>query len=371
MVFKARGCRTCVQRRVKCDSTKPICEKCTKANRSCIWDPNEQAGLRFQDESAFAQGRARRPRNSKGKSLNTTVVAIVKQPPAAPQTALSISLDEQAFQYWVQTNVSHAEYLHEAAHEWHTYVLPYWMKAKPGSCLHLAVSTLSRAVFGRARNVPQALVQAGKSYAQCLARTQQAVSGQLHESMDELLLTTMLMGYFENIRYSVAGVETPVKKIDAVGSRFTNVFCHYEGAMGLVDIRREGSEVTDITLDKVARRQIVSVLINPKDSSTRLTTEDSRVHSARKYHPWLVARWSLVWGIRPVTTDRFFHGPNSCLQIESSQLLLQCIRCFAHQHTRLRVPRPHRQRARRRSCAMGGVNVRRMASSPTKSSRTD
>jgi len=271
MVFKARGCRTCVQRRVKCDFAKPTCERCTKANRSCIWDPNEQAGLRFQDESAFAQGKARRPRNSKDKPANTTL-AIVKLPVAAPQTALSISLDEQAFQYWVQTNVSHADSLHEAAHEWHTYVLPYWMKAKPGSCLHLAVSTLSRAVFGRARNVPQALVQAGKSYAQCLARTQQAVSGQLHESMDQLLLTTMLMGYFENIRYSVVGVEPPVKKADAVGSRFTNVFCHYEGAMGLVDIRRRSSEVTDITLDKVARRQIVSVQIRSKDSFTRLTS---------------------------------------------------------------------------------------------------
>ena len=260
MVFKARGCRTCVQRRIKCDSSKPICEKCVKANRSCIWDPNEQAGLRFQDESAFAKGKARRPRNLKDKSANTTVT-IAKSPVAAPQTALPISLDEQAFQYWVRTNVSHAESLHEAAHEWHTYVLPYWMKAKPGSCLHLAVSTLSRAVFGRARNVPQALVQAGKSYAQCLARTQQAVSGQLYESMDELLLTTMLMGYFENIRYSISVVETPVKKVDAVGSSFTNVFCHYEGAMGLVETRRKCNEVTDLTLDKVARRQIVSVQI--------------------------------------------------------------------------------------------------------------
>ena len=119
MVFKARGCRTCVQRRIKCDSSKPICEKCVKANRSCIWDPNEQAGLRFQDESAFAKGKARRPRNLKDKSANTTV-AIAKSPVAAPRMALSISLDERAFQYWVRTNVSHAERLHEAAHEWRT-----------------------------------------------------------------------------------------------------------------------------------------------------------------------------------------------------------------------------------------------------------
>jgi len=228
-----------------------------------MWDPNEQAGLRFQDESAFAQGKSRRPRNKKDKLANTAV-AIVRPSLVAPPKALSFSLDEQAFQYWVQT-LSHAGNLHEAAHEWHTYVLPYWVKAKPGSCLHLAVSTLSRAVFGRARNVSQALVQAGESYAQCLARTQRAVSGQLQESMDELLLTTMLMGYFENIRYSISVTETPVNKVDAVGSSFSNVFCHYEGAMGLVEIRRKCREPTDLTLDKVARRQIVSVPFDIKD----------------------------------------------------------------------------------------------------------
>jgi hypothetical protein len=257
-----------VQRRIKCDTVQPICGKCTKANRPCVWNPNEQAGLRFQDESAYAQGKARRPRsNPKDNRLaNTTAVAIVeKQQPlaAAPQIAFPISLDEQAFHYWIQTNISHASHLHEAAHEWHTYVLPYWMKAQPGSCLHLAVLTLSRAVFGRARNVPRALLQAGKSYSQCLARTQRAVSGNLHESMDELLLTTMLMGYFENIRYSIAGAETAMRGVDAVGSSFTNVFCHYEGAMGLVETRRQcRGEDTDVTLDKVARRQIVSVLVS-------------------------------------------------------------------------------------------------------------
>jgi hypothetical protein len=264
-----RGCRTCVQRRVKCDAVKPVCERCTKGNRKCIWDPNEQGGLRFQDETSYAGGKARRPRGSKTGS--STAIITTKALLPVPQAALTLSLDDHAFQYWAQTNVSQADTLHEAAHEWHTYVIPYWNKAKPGSCLHLAVSTLSRAVFGRARNVPQALVQADRSYAQCLYKTQQAVGGQSHENMDELLLTTMMMGYFENVRYSTGVTETAVRKADAVGSRFTNVFCHYEGAMGLLRIRRECGVGTDRMLDKVARRQIVSDLAE----LMRVTTADS------------------------------------------------------------------------------------------------
>lgn len=188
----------------------------------------------------------------------TALVAVAEgqSPPLRP--ALTLSLDDHAFQYWVQTNISEADGLHEAAHEWHTYVLPYWTKTKPGSCLQLAVSTLSRAVFGRARGVPQALAQADRSYAQCLYQTQQAVSGQTYESIDELLLTTMMMGYFENIRYNTGTSDAIARKADAVGSRFTNVFCHYEGATGILKVRRESSGITDMALDKVARRQIVS-----------------------------------------------------------------------------------------------------------------
>ncbi|KAH7121191.1 hypothetical protein B0J11DRAFT_551654 [Dendryphion nanum] len=37
------GCYTCRQRRVKCDEKRPICERCTKGNRECIY-PDPQTG---------------------------------------------------------------------------------------------------------------------------------------------------------------------------------------------------------------------------------------------------------------------------------------------------------------------------------------
>jgi hypothetical protein len=114
--------------------------------------------------------------------------------------------------------------------------------------------------------VPEALALADRSYSQCLYKTQQAVGGQSHEDMDELLLTTMMMGYFENVRYNNNVPENGLREMCATGARYTNVFCHYEGAMGLLRIRRECGVNTDGTLDKVARRQIVgfSITSQPK-----------------------------------------------------------------------------------------------------------
>ncbi|KAM0720496.1 hypothetical protein Q7P37_004632 [Cladosporium fusiforme] len=259
MVFPSRGCRTCVQRRIKCDTKLPVCGRCEKSDRKCIWSPNDQAGLHFISENVYAQGRPRRPRASKQTPANELALARIADP--SPQPSISISLDDQAFHYWAQAYVPRADELQEAAHEWNTHVVRYWTKASPGSCLHLAVSTLSRAVFGRARGIPVALIRADQSYAQCLVRTQQAVMGQAIESMDELLLTAMLMGFFENIRFNVGLSEPSENKTDAIGSRFLNVFSHYEGAMGLLRIRRERSDESDLDLDKAVRRQIIRASI--------------------------------------------------------------------------------------------------------------
>ena len=46
-VPRSKGCRICVQRRVKCDQTKPTCNNCKKGNRPC---PGYGTDLKFQDE---------------------------------------------------------------------------------------------------------------------------------------------------------------------------------------------------------------------------------------------------------------------------------------------------------------------------------
>lgn len=48
-VPRSKGCRICVQRRVKCDQTRPTCNNCKKGNRPC---PGYNHDLKFQDEGA-------------------------------------------------------------------------------------------------------------------------------------------------------------------------------------------------------------------------------------------------------------------------------------------------------------------------------
>lgn len=48
-VPRSKGCRICVQRRVKCDQTRPTCNNCKKGNRPC---PGYSQDLKFQDEGA-------------------------------------------------------------------------------------------------------------------------------------------------------------------------------------------------------------------------------------------------------------------------------------------------------------------------------
>jgi hypothetical protein len=44
---RSKGCRICVQRRVRCDLTRPICNNCKKGNRPC---PGFDSDLRIHDE---------------------------------------------------------------------------------------------------------------------------------------------------------------------------------------------------------------------------------------------------------------------------------------------------------------------------------
>ncbi|EXJ60446.1 hypothetical protein A1O7_04599 [Cladophialophora yegresii CBS 114405] len=46
---RSKGCRICVQRRVRCDLTRPICNNCKKGNRPC---PGYDSDLRIHDEGS-------------------------------------------------------------------------------------------------------------------------------------------------------------------------------------------------------------------------------------------------------------------------------------------------------------------------------
>jgi len=124
-------------------------------------------------------------------------VAVVRTTLPEPQAALSIPLEEHAFLFYASNFVFRPDDLPEAGHEYSTHVLFHWIRARPGSPLHHALSAFSQASFGRARKVPQAIEDASRAYVRAIGETHKAVSQQSTTDSDQLLLTIMLMGTYE------------------------------------------------------------------------------------------------------------------------------------------------------------------------------
>lgn len=121
MTLSLRGCQTCRKRRVKCDATQTgqSCLRCLKASRECVWDPNDQAGLHFKNENAFAQGNRRRPKRTQ---INEQ---IVQRPVEPPQwNSLSTPIDSQALTYFAGYFVFRPDSLPDMGNEYSTFVLP-------------------------------------------------------------------------------------------------------------------------------------------------------------------------------------------------------------------------------------------------------
>jgi hypothetical protein len=99
--------------------------------------------------------------------------------------------------YWVENFVFGFDDIPEIGHEYTSYVLPCRDRAHQGSALHLALSALTHAIFGRTRRVDKALEDANMLYSKAIARMEAEVKGVAAEDTDELLITMMLMGSFE------------------------------------------------------------------------------------------------------------------------------------------------------------------------------
>ena len=115
-------------------------------------------------------------------------------------TALSTPIEVQAFHYWIENFMFRLEDLPDIGHEYSNYVIFNWIRAQPGSSLHVSLSALSHAVFGRARHVNKAIQDADRAHAQSIIKTSKDmrdVKEMSTENIDQLLVAIMLMGLYE------------------------------------------------------------------------------------------------------------------------------------------------------------------------------
>ncbi|KAI1104373.1 hypothetical protein F4804DRAFT_192916 [Jackrogersella minutella] len=266
MVFPSRGCITCRKRRIKCDSVHPTCGRCGKASRTCVWDQNEELGLVFKSENAFAQGKPRRPWKSKDQAATAEAAESSSGINSVSPTPSSAPAEDEPFHFWVKNFIFRDDEIPEFAREYFHYLVAYRNKTLPDSSLHLAISALSHAVFGRAIDSDKALEDAELLFSRSIAQMQSGFQEMTQENIHELLITAMLMAFYENIMYGDARhytrKESPSSSdADIIGSQFWENVCHHRGAAGLLKLRQERGWEPDLPLERAARRQLIRTCI--------------------------------------------------------------------------------------------------------------
>ncbi|KAI1858751.1 uncharacterized protein JN550_012501 [Neoarthrinium moseri] len=273
MVFPSPACATCKKRRIKCDTVRPTCNRCSSADRRCIWtSTTEASGLSFRIENAYAKGEARRPR--KALSVNSPQFFDTPIPPTLLETN-----ETHALNFWMQNWTGKPSDVPDIGREYLTYVPSYWKSSSEDSALRLAVSALSLTVFGRVHNVVGAIAQGETYYAKVIRKTQSDIQDLDHADTDALVLATMLMTHYE-IRAAILrgvnvqgwlkdatlfGEEGPVLRLDALMVR-------------VADLRAKALQLQnlDITTRNNASWAMFfeSQLLNLELSSWRQTTTD-------------------------------------------------------------------------------------------------
>ncbi|CZR54822.1 related to negative acting factor [Phialocephala subalpina] len=272
MPFPSRGCKTCKQRRVKCDEVHPVCNRCQKAKLVCH-RVEETGGFVFLDENKYAVGRLKRPRGPNVNAGTATQIESVPGHQHATSQAplpeaqnfailplLGIPLDEQALTYYSRHYVEAPEALSGIMDGHLQCALIHGCYSQPQSILSLAIFAVSHATYGRARRSPAALSTGYTKYSKALLKTNLALKDATQSTNDDVLLAVMLLSYYENSVMDKKS-STLSRGILAMASRS---FAHHDGAIALLNVRRqlEQRENKSIHLDMLVRRQLLrSVLL--------------------------------------------------------------------------------------------------------------
>ncbi|KLJ12977.1 hypothetical protein EMPG_12076 [Blastomyces silverae] len=287
MPFPSHGCRTCKRRRVKCDETRPICNRCRKANLTC--DNVEDGNFIFLNENEFAVGRRKRPRgpnlsarvgsrtegdgqssspsektaDSPSVSSETAGQALQRrhpEPRSSVSRTLEIPIAEQALNYYYRNYLEMEHLLPDIADSHLKYVAASRCFTEPHSILSLAIFAVSHATFGRAWRSYASLAAGGNQYSKALEKTNLALQSSSHATDDDVLLAIMLLSFYEN---SVTNKRSSPASSHAIQTWASRSFAHHDGALAVLRLRRQRQQRTGaaLALDKLVRRQLMRSLL--------------------------------------------------------------------------------------------------------------
>ncbi|PVH79361.1 hypothetical protein DL98DRAFT_631678 [Cadophora sp. DSE1049] len=217
------GCQTCKIRRIKCDGTEPICQRCAKSRRACTKDsPIKPARISFHLENEYASGGTKRPRGPR------------------PRTSLSLlrpasDILSQAVTYYFNHYLDHFEdtptfsaCMSECVTEWKT-------TERNSRMVDLATSAVALGIFSHTQQYPPAAREAVQSYSRLLGVvrdkiSQRAILGCDKESFDEFLITIVVMAWYETVMHQCVNVKSrdPMKSMHS--------WSHHDGALAILKV---------------------------------------------------------------------------------------------------------------------------------------
>ncbi|CAI6332922.1 unnamed protein product [Periconia digitata] len=240
-----RKCKTCRTRRIKCDGAEPICNKCIKAQRTCVpLEDTESHAFTIHIENQYASGEEQRPRGPRS-SLT----------PLQP----TLQLRTRAVAYFMQNHFQMFEDMPDVSMTWAECFHEWGAAGNRSDMVDLGLSSLSLAVFAKAQSWKPAAMEGCGLYLQLLQAMQTRIPrihrGDLSQNeIDECLLTIHFMARYESLVQSQS--EDGDEKMALQSMK---VWFHFDGAVAILkswsNSRQEHKTPTSAI--KLTRRTII------------------------------------------------------------------------------------------------------------------
>ena len=225
------GCQRCRQRKLKCDETKPICQKCTRAGYECVYRDSFDAHLRDQTEETVERAkqkwRARAQRSSQSPPSQETSRAQSssrRDPPSRsisharedrispryslaaalgdPNGSLEISYQDLAINRFFYDFVIHTPDSTSTKLGGHMSFLPdLYQQSAQDSALVSATLAAAYANFNGRMKTSKAPSGGRKQYGLALKLTRDALESPSDKHEDGTLLAVYLLCLYEIIQY--------------------------------------------------------------------------------------------------------------------------------------------------------------------------
>lgn len=194
----SKGCTKCRARKVKCDRTSPVCERCQKiGNTACIY--RDQFEVRLRDQTSRVAEKAQekwRSRAKRAASVDEPLIQIhdTAQILVSPPDALEDFVYQRFCHDWIiprdpeqpQFGIQFMEFLPEL-----------YSKTPPGSALSAAMAAIAYSNYAQRCKRPEFLPRAIKSSSVAMALLKGAMENPKEAFLDDTLAVVNVLGIYE------------------------------------------------------------------------------------------------------------------------------------------------------------------------------